>query len=47
MSPFELNGKIIKLSSGKHNEVQAAIIEKFATRFAKDSEVLYLGDTAN
>jgi hypothetical protein len=41
------NGKIIKLSSGKHNEVQAAIIEKFATRFAKDSEVLYLGDTAN
>ena len=41
------NGKNFKLSSGKHNIVQAAIIEDFAARFAKGSEVLYLGDTVN
>lgn len=41
------NGKTLKLSAGKHNEVQAAIVHSFAARFAKDSEVLYLGDTAN
>jgi len=41
------NGKILKLSAGKHNEVQAAIVQDFAARFANDSEVLYLGDTAN
>jgi len=41
------NGKTLKLSAGKHNEVQAAIVQDFATRFAKGSEVLYLGDTAN
>ena len=41
------NGKTLKLSAGKHNVVQAAIIQDFASRFAKGSEVLYLGDTAN
>lgn len=41
------NGRILKLSAGKHNEVQAAIVHNFAARFAKGSEVLYLGDTAN
>lgn len=41
------NGKTLKLSAGKHNEVQAAIVQDFAARFAKGSEVLYLGDTAN
>ncbi len=41
------NGEIIKLSAGKHNVVQAAIIQDFAARFANGSEVLYLGDTAN
>lgn len=41
------NGKILKLSAGKHNEVQAAIIQDFAARFANGCEVLYLGDTAN
>lgn len=39
------NGKIFHLSPGKHNEVQAAIIEQFRPQFAKDSELLYLGDT--
>lgn len=41
------NGKIIKLSPGKHNKVQQAIIQNFAPRFSKGAEILYLGDTAN
>jgi hypothetical protein len=45
--PVTLEGKKIKLSAGKHNEVQAVIIEQFAPRFAGGARVLYLGDTAN
>ena len=41
------NGKTIKLSAGKHNDVQAAIVQEFAARFAQGSQLLYLGDTAN
>ncbi|MCK9411581.1 MAG: hypothetical protein M0Q53_04715 [Prolixibacteraceae bacterium] len=41
------NGKTLKLSPGKHNVVQAAIVQGFAARFANESVVLYLGDTAN
>ena len=45
--PVELqNGEILKLSAGKHNEVQAAIVEQFAPRFANGGTLLYLGDTA-
>lgn len=40
------NGKVIKLSAGKHNIVQAAIISLFAPRFALNSNVIYIGDTA-
>ena len=40
------NGEVIKLSAGKHNEVQAAIVEQFAPRFANGGVLLYLGDTA-
>lgn len=40
------NGNTIKLSAGKHNEVQAAIVEQFAPRFANGGILLYLGDTA-
>ena len=32
-------------SAGKHNELQRAIIEEFAPRFAPHSECLYVGDT--
>jgi BsuBI/PstI restriction endonuclease C-terminus. len=45
--PVTINGKQIKLSAGKHNEVQAAVVEQFAPRFARGAKVLYLGDTAN
>lgn len=41
------SGKKLKLSPGKHNEVQAAVIHFFASRFAKGGQVIYLGDTAN
>jgi len=41
------NGKVLHLSPGKHNEVQAAIVEEFASRFAQGSVLLYLGDTEN
>lgn len=39
------NGKKLTLSSGKHNELQGAIIEQFLPEFAKGSDLLYLGDT--
>ena len=45
--PLKLaDGTLLKFSPGKHNEVQIAIIEEFAPRFAPDSELLYVGDTA-
>lgn len=40
------NGKKLKLSPGKHNEVQAAVVQEFAPRFTPGSKALYLGDTA-
>lgn len=39
------DGEILRLSPGKHNELQAAIIEHFASRFAKGGTILYFGDT--
>ena len=40
------DGREILLSPGKHNELQKAIIEEFAPRFAPGARLLYLGDTA-
>jgi hypothetical protein len=45
--PVTIEGEEIKLSAGKHNEVQVAVIEQFAPRFSSGAKVLYLGDTAN
>lgn len=46
--PIQISKKLkIELSAGKHNLVQKSIIEEFAPRFAKDSNLLYIGDTAN
>ncbi len=45
MMPVRINGADLKFSAGKHNELQKAIIEEFAPRFAPDSECLYVGDT--
>lgn len=38
-------GKDLKLSSGKHNELQKAIIEMFLPRYGFGADVLYVGDT--
>lgn len=43
--PVRINDADFSLSSGKHNELQKAIIEEFASRFAPNSECLYVGDT--
>ena len=43
--PVNINGESFKFSTGKHNELQKAIIEEFAPRFAPNSECLYVGDT--
>jgi len=40
------DGKKCRLSPGKHNEVQAAVIHQFAPRFTPGAKLLYLGDTA-
>lgn len=45
MMPVNINGDSFKFSTGKHNELQKAIIEEFAPRFAPNSECLYVGDT--
>ena len=43
--PVKINGKNFTFSTGSHNELQKAIIEEFAPRFAPNSECLYVGDT--
>ncbi len=40
------DGSKVELSPGVHNELQRLIVEQFAPRFAPESVVLYLGDTA-
>ncbi|NLK71951.1 MAG: restriction endonuclease, partial [Clostridiales bacterium] len=45
MMPVQINGADFSFSAGKHNELQKAIIEEFAPRFAPNSECLYVGDT--
>ena len=45
MMPVKINGEDFNFSAGKHNELQKAIIEEFAPRFAPNSECLYVGDT--
>jgi len=41
------DGTALKLSPGAHNQLQAAVIEHFAPRYAPGAHLLYLGDTAN
>ena len=43
--PVRINNADFTLSPGKHNELQKSIIEEFASRFAPNSECLYVGDT--
>lgn len=43
--PVKINGADFTFSSGKHNQLQKAILEEFAPRFAPSAECLYVGDT--
>ena len=43
--PVQINGTNFTFSPGKHNQLQKAIIEEFAPRFAHYAECLYIGDT--
>ncbi len=43
--PVRINDQDFTFSPGAHNQLQKAIIEEFAPRFAPDSECLYVGDT--
>ena len=45
MMPVRINGADFQFSIGRHNELQKAIIQEFAPRFAPNSECLYVGDT--
>lgn len=46
--PLKLaDGREFSLSPGIHNEIEVAVVAEFGSRFAKGSEVLYLGDTEN
>jgi hypothetical protein len=44
--PVRINHRDFELSAGAHNQLQKAVIEEFAPRFAPNSECLYIGDTA-
>ena len=43
----KVDGIDYDFSPGSHNLLQQAVIEEFATRFAKGAKCLYLGDTQN
>lgn len=45
MMSVRINGADFQFSIGRHNELQKAIIQEFAPRFAPNSECLYVGDT--
>ena len=42
----KIRGEEYLMSPGKHNELQKLIIEEFGSRFAKDSLLVYVGDTS-
>ncbi len=42
------NGKVVKLSPGKHNQLHADIVHEFCSRFiGNNGKLLYIGDTAS
>ncbi len=45
--PLVVDGQTYSLSSGEHNQLQVDIINDFTSRFAHDSELLYIGDTSD
>lgn len=45
--PVTINGEVFVLSPGKHNTLQANVINDFAPMFVPGGTVLYVGDTEN
>ena len=45
--PVKINENEFTFSPGKHNQLQKAIIDDFASIFAPGASVLYIGDTDN
>ncbi|WP_449022101.1 BsuBI/PstI family type II restriction endonuclease [Prevotella jejuni] len=45
--PVRINERNYTFSPGSHNQLQKAILEEFAPRFAPNSECLYVGDTTH
>jgi len=45
--PVRINEKDYTFSPGSHNQLQKAVLEEFAPRFAPGSECLYVGDTTH
>jgi type II restriction enzyme len=45
--PLFIEGKELILSAGSHNQLQVDIINEFSSRFAHNSKLLYIGDTAD
>lgn len=43
--PVRINQLDFSFSPGRHNQLQKAVLEEFAPRFAPSSECLYVGDT--
>ena len=41
------DGREVRLSPGRHNAVQRAVVEQFAPRFAPGASLLYMGDTSD
>lgn len=41
----KINGEDLHFSTGKHNQLQKAVIDEFVPRFTPNSECLYIGDT--
>jgi adenine-specific DNA-methyltransferase len=40
------DGKVYRLSPGRHNRLEAAIVQEFGPRFAPGAKLIYFGDTA-
>lgn len=40
------DGKVYKLSPGRHNKLEVAIVEEFGPRFSPGATLVYFGDTA-
>jgi len=47
LTTIKINNKEYKFSPGKHNILQKKILDIFAPRFAHDTVVVYIGDTAH